>query len=117
MWDQSRYALNFFQNNNIPFWQMSSNNSRVSNSDWLLSSSDGAIHVLYRRDTSQASVGINLNGLAGVYSLKWYNPRTGGSLQNGSMTTLSGNGKNFVSFGNPPGRNDGKDWVLLLKKL
>ena len=117
MWDQSRYALAFFKNNNIPFWQMSNSNHRVSKSDWLMSSSDGTIHVLYRRDVSQPSDGIVMDGLPGVYSLKWYNPRTGGSLQNGSQISISGNGKNFVRFGSPPGPKDDNDWVLLLRKM
>jgi hypothetical protein len=118
MWNQSRYALDFFKNNNIPFWQMSNRNFRVSNNDWLLSSSDGTIHILYRRDVRQSTDGINMDGLPGVYSLKWYNPRAGGSLQNGSLTALTGGGKNFVSIGNPPGgREADKDWVLLLRKI
>ena len=117
MWDQSRHALTFFQNNSIPFWEMSSSNKRVSNSDWLLSSSDGKIHVLYRRKTNEPSDGINMDGLPGMYSVKWYNPRTGASLQNGSMTTLLDIGTNFSSYGNPPGPDNGKDWVLLLRKM
>lgn len=117
MWTQSRYALEFFKNNNIPFWQMSNNNSRVSTNDWLLSSSDGTIHVLYRRNRNLVTNGIKMDGLTGAYSLKWYNPRSGGSLQNGSLTSIVANGSNFVSFGTPPGSNDGKDWVLLLKNV
>lgn len=117
MWDQSRYALDFFKNNNIPLWQMSNRNDRVADRDWLLSSSDGEIHVLYRRDPNRVTAGILMDGLLGVYSLKWYNPRTGGSLGNGSISSIVGNGKNFVSFGDPPGLDDGKDWVLLLKRI
>ena len=50
--------------------------------------------------------------IRGNYIIKWYNPRSGGKLQNGSVTGVTGPGK--VSIGNPP--NDGdKDWAVLVK--
>ena len=96
---------------------MSNGNDRVADKDWLLSSSDGTIHVLYRRDPNRATAGILMEGLPGVYSLKWYNPRTGGTLLNGSIPSIMGNGKKYVSFGDPPGPDDANDWVLLLKRI
>jgi hypothetical protein len=116
MWTQSRYALEFFQKNSIPFWQMSNDANRINSlTDWLLSSSDGAVHVIYRRTTSTAGTGIKLD--VGTYSVKWYNPRLGGSLLNGSITTIAGNGVASIPYGNPPGPNDGKDWAILIKKV
>jgi len=45
--------------------------------------------------------------------VKWFNPRSGGALQNGSVTSLKGSGK--LSIGNPPS-DASKDWVVLVKK-
>ena len=115
MWMQSRYALDFFRNSNIPFHRMSYFPSRVNNAtDWLLSSSDGLVHVIYRRSTP-SSGSINMLGLPGTYTLKWFNPRAGGVLQNGSVTSIVGG--TSVSYGNPPNPADKKDWVLLVEKI
>ena len=116
MWMQSRYALEFFHNSNIPFHRMSYVSNRVNSAtDWLLSSSDGLVHVIYRRSTP-SSGSINMLGLQGTYDLKWFNPRAGGVLQNGSVTSIVG-GTSSISYGNPPDPADQKDWVLLLQKI
>ncbi|MHC4720548.1 MAG: putative collagen-binding domain-containing protein [Planctomycetota bacterium] len=53
-----------------------------------------------------------LNLAEGTYIVQWYNPRTGGKLQNGSVAEVTGPG--MVSLGNPPAGPD-KDWVILCK--
>jgi Putative collagen-binding domain of a collagenase len=115
MWTQSRYALEFFRNNDVPFHRMSNVPNRVKNAtDWLLSSSDMTVHVIYRRSTPSSGK-INMTGLPGTYSVNWYNPRMGGLLQNGSVTSIVGGGGS-VSFGSPPNPADTKDWALLLRR-
>jgi Putative collagen-binding domain of a collagenase len=116
MWTLSRYALEFFHNNDVPFHRMSNVPNRVdSTTDWLLSSSDATVHVIYRGSTP-SSGSIDMKGLPGTYSVKWYNPRTGGSLQAGSVSSILG-GNGSISYGNPPNLSDRKDWVILLRKL
>ena len=46
------------------------------------------------------------------YTVQWYNPRTGGALQNGTVTSVSGPGSQ--SIGMPPADAD-KDWVALVR--
>ncbi|MEJ7676104.1 MAG: hypothetical protein WKF59_26230 [Chitinophagaceae bacterium] len=41
----------------------------------------------------------NITLPSGNYTVKWYNPRKGGSLQNGSITNI---GSGTISIGNPP---------------
>jgi hypothetical protein len=53
---------------------------------------------------------INLFGQNKKYTVKWYNPRTGGALVNGSIKKIKSGNK--VSIGFPP--NQEKDWVALL---
>jgi hypothetical protein len=46
------------------------------------------------------------------YSVRWFDPRNGGSLQKGSVLTVSGPGP--VSLGLPPS-SSGMDWVALVR--
>jgi hypothetical protein len=109
MWDLSRYALEFFQNNTIEFWKMSNANDRVSNG-WCLAHEDGTMMVVYLIDGGTAS--IDLAGSTGTtYTSKWFNPRRGGALQDGSVRSLNVGGTRLL--GNAPNGAPG-DWVVLI---
>ena len=45
-------------------------------------------------------------------TVKWFNPRTGGALQDGSVTKVTGPGK--VSLGQPPTDSE-EDWAVLVR--
>jgi hypothetical protein len=53
-----------------------------------------------------------LNLTEGIYTVRWYNPRTGGELRNASITEVTGPGA--VALGNPPDEDD-RDWVVLCR--
>lgn len=118
MWDQSRYALEFFSKNAISFWEMSNDNSRVSNDNWLLMDPSGEHIVVYLRNGGSANV--DLSGLSpnnkSKASVKWYDPRNGGSLQNGSVQTLEYGGSSSQSLGNAPSHRN-KDWIVVLQAM
>ncbi len=105
MWDLTRYALEFFHNY-LPFNQMSPDDSLVS-VGWCLAK-PGEICAVYLPDGGIT----DLNLAAGSYTVQWYNPRTGGKLQKGSVTKVTGPG--MVSLGSPPAEG-GKDWAILCK--
>jgi len=105
-WDYVRFALSFFKNNNVPFWQMKESASLVS-SGWCLSQ-EGNVYVVYLKNGGIANLTINTSG---TYNVKWYDPRNGGSLQNGSITSISGTGAK--SLGNAPSSTT-EDWVVLV---
>jgi hypothetical protein len=112
MWTQSRYALEFFSDNDVKFWEMSNDNMRLpdDSEDFVLSSNvDGTVVVYRRSDNSN----IDLNGLSGRYNVQWYNPRSGGPLQVGSVLSVIGGFATPVDFGTPPVA-DGRDWVVLM---
>ena len=115
MWVQSRYALEFFTRNNVPFQDMVNGNSRVTNSNWcLVERSVGRVIVVYLRRGGTAS--INLSGLgnsASSLSVRWYDPRNGGALQTGSIKSIS-NGSAAQTLGNAP-NNSQTDWVVLIQ--
>lgn len=111
MYDQSRYALNFFSNYAIPFWNMSNNNAMVSNSNWCLADASGKNIVVFLISGGTATV--NVTALSGMtWTVGWYDPRVGGNLQNGSVTTISGGA--VRPLGSAP-HSSNKDWVVLLQ--
>ena len=107
MWDQSRYALEFFKNNAVPFWEMSNDNSIVS-SGWCLKQTTEDVLVVY---LPSGSANIDLS--SGTYSVDWYDPRNGGALQTGSVSSVDAG--NNVALGSAPNAPTG-DWVVLLKR-
>ena len=107
MWDQTRFALDFFRRH-LPFWEMEPDNDRVTGAKdaRLLARGDEVIAV-YLPSGGEASVRLG----SGAYDARWYNPRSGGELQPGM--TLEGPG--LKSLGRPPADAD-KDWAVLLRR-
>lgn len=107
LWDQTRYALEFFQNY-LPFENMHSANELTENPDDYVFAENGNTYVVYLPKVMETK--INLYGTDSKFTVKWYNPRLGGALQKGSVKSVKGGGA--VSIGLPP--NSDKDWVALL---
>ena len=110
-WDYCRHALNFFNNNNVPFQNMLSRNDLIGNNNNDNSAycfaNPGSHYAVYL--PNGGSKNLNLSGVSGTFQVKWYDPRNGGGLQNGSVTSISGGGSR--SIGNAP-NNTGKDWLV-----
>jgi hypothetical protein len=83
----------------IPYWQMSPNNTLVTNGYALVN--PGREYLIYL--PSGGSVTVNLAAASGTFPLEWYNPRTGIYTQ---QTTTSGGGSR--TFHAP----DNNDWIL-----
>jgi len=62
----------------------------------------------YRFDCSKLDLGKE----TGPFAVQWFNPRTGGRVQRGSVGTVKGPGP--VSIGAPPVDKD-EDWVALVR--
>ncbi|TXG39494.1 DUF5060 domain-containing protein [Seonamhaeicola maritimus] len=110
-WDQNRYALQFF-NNHIPFWDMEPRDDLMSDDISYCLAKEGEVYVVYTESNAD-KIKINLQKPEGEYEIKWYDPRQGGNLQDGSV--LSFNSTGVVKLGSPPSSPD-KDWVILLSK-
>lgn len=111
MWDQSRYALDFFSKNSIPFWMMANANEKLSTDDWLLMDIDGAHLVLYLRNGGTTT--IDLSGISTwTYTVEWFDPFIGGDLQSGSILSVSAG--SAMSVGDAP-YNETQDWVVLVR--
>ena len=109
-WNDAKVALDFF-NTHLRFWEMETNDGLTSSSnDYCLAKGNDsyAIYLPYGGSTN-----LNLSNASGNFSIKWFSPKNGGSLVNGSVSQISGGGNR--SIGNPP-NNTSSDWVALIKK-
>jgi hypothetical protein len=118
LWEQTDHALYFF-NKFLPVQQMKSmdnllpqngGKSPAAVEDYVLAKT-GQIYAVYIE--SGGTTKLNLNGTTAKFEVDWYDPRNGGNLQHGSVTTVTGGGT--VDLGSAPG-SLAKDWVVLLRK-
>ncbi|GAA4272456.1 hypothetical protein GCM10022258_17500 [Aquimarina gracilis] len=110
-WDYARHAIRFFDITDLPLTQMRNNNSLSSNNNDYCYAKQGEAYVVYLKNGG--STNLNLNGQSGQFTVKWYDPRNGGNLKNGSVTSVNGGGNR--SLGNAP-NNGNQDWVILITK-
>jgi hypothetical protein len=114
MWDQTRHAVEFFRTH-LPFPEMSSADAYVTREDAYAFASPGRVYAVY---LPPAGSGASAPEPAQVwlpeaeYTVRWYDPREAGPLQDGPVTTLQGPG--YRSLGNPPG-DPTDDWVALVR--
>ncbi|MHA7055798.1 Ig-like domain-containing protein [Aquimarina sp. M1] len=110
-WDYGRHAIRFFDITDLPLTEMRNNNSLSSNSNDYCYAKQGEAYVVYLKNGGTTN--LNLSGRSGQFTVKWYDPRNGGNLRNGSVTNVNGGGNR--SLGNAP-NNRGQDWVILITK-
>jgi len=110
-WDQNRHALHFFENE-IPFWEMAPANELLGENPGFCFAKTDETYIVYRHMSAETT-SLDLGNSGKEFSVQWYDPRNGGALLEGSITTVVGNG--IQSLGNPPSEQN-KDWVVLLKK-
>ena len=104
---QMRHAYDFYHDNNLPFYQMYNQDELVENG-WV-HGTNGDNYVIYIEENNAGSTTMRL---LGDYEIKWYDPRSGGTLQDGSITNVSAG--DAVNIGLPPTDTD-LDWVALVR--
>jgi hypothetical protein len=109
MWDQTRFALDFFQKY-LPFNQMESLDELTSAGFCL--AAPGKVYALYLPGEGPAT--LDLGSHPGTYSVAWYDPRHGGSLQEGSIAAINGGKRTTVGI---PPESPEKDWVCLIQAV
>ncbi|WP_303317480.1 DUF5060 domain-containing protein [Flavivirga abyssicola] len=110
LFNWSRIAiLQFFEGNNLEYWKMQNNDALASGNKNRCLAQVGKTYVIYLENGGSSN--LNLSGQSGNFNVKWFNPRNGGNLQNGSVTSITGGGNK--SIGNPP-NNVNSDWVALI---
>ena len=112
-WDICRHALRFFTLNDIPFWEMSNDNSVTSVSSDLVFYKPGDTYVIYLKNGGSTEVDLSSTNGTALFDIRWFDPRNGGSLQSGSIPILVGGDQRHIGF--PPADIE-FDWVALVQR-
>jgi hypothetical protein len=107
-WDYCRIALSFFRDHRIPFWQME---GADADGGKYLFAKKGEVYLLYLPEGGSAS--LDLAGVTGNFSVRWFNPREGGGLQKGEVARVRGGGG--VTLGAPP-ESPSEDWLAVIRR-
>jgi len=111
MWDLTRYALEFFQNH-LQFARMLHHDELTSAPDDYCLASPGGQYAIYL--PSGGTTDLDLGSASGTFRIRWFNPRQGGPMEVGTLTSATGPGK--INIGQPP-RDTDKDWVALVDRV
>jgi hypothetical protein len=106
VWNQCRYALEFFRKYEIPFWDMKCEDELTANTDDYVLCKPGQIYLVYLKHGGK----VQLNTAAGNFTYGWFNPRTGDGL-NGLLNTGSVDVGQKVEVTAP----DTNDWLLVVQ--
>ncbi len=111
-WDYCRHAKAFFDQH-LPVATMVARNDLVGNpgngnSRYCLAAV-GARYAVYL--PSGGTTTLDLTGVSGTFDVRWYDPRAGGALRNGSLTSLVGGGQR--NLGSSPDQGT-QDWAVLI---
>lgn len=114
-WGYSSIALNFFRDNEIPFWEMESRNDLISadpkkNTGYCLAK-EGEVYLVYLPSAGRRMV-LDLKDQAGTFTVYWFNPREGGDLIKGA--SIRGGGNTVLPAS--PKSNADADWLAVIRK-
>jgi hypothetical protein len=114
-WDYGRIAIDFFHAQRIPFWEMRSADELVGNptrdnSRYCFAKLND-VYLVYLPSGGMAD--LDLSKATGQFSVAWFDPRNGGPLKLGSLSTVKGGGP--VTLGPPPD-NPGEDWLIVIRR-
>ena len=102
----SSYCVNvFFDGNHIPYSEMLV--STASSTGWCLAK-NGAVYVVFLPNGGTANITLPV----GNYAVRWFDPRNGGTLKNGSVTAITGDGS-AKNIGAAPSAST-EDWAILV---
>ncbi|MCD6355591.1 MAG: DUF5060 domain-containing protein [Prolixibacteraceae bacterium] len=109
-WEQSTTATQFI--NRFPLEEMKSADDLVNVKGAFCLTKKDELYIIYLPSgTKNAKLNIDLKK---PLTVKWFNPREGGKMQDGSKTSIQGTG--FNALGNPPSAAE-KDWVVVVKAV
>jgi PKD repeat protein len=97
-----------FVQENMPFYDAFPRQDLI-NTGYCLAVEEEA-YLIYLPNGGTAD--LNLSGNSKGYTLQWFDPRNGGQLQNGNVTSLTGGA--VRNIGTPPSSHN-EDWACLIK--
>lgn len=108
VWEQTKHALDFFHEH-LPFPDMLPSDELASGAMAHALAVPGSIYALYLPEGGTPT--LDLSAGARTFQVSWFDPKEGGPLQAGSITTVTGG--DVVSLGAPPATH-ARDWVVLV---
>ena len=108
MWELTRFAVDFFQQY-LPFAEMESADQLTTREDDYCFAKRGSVYAIYLPQGGSTEVDLE----AGRFLVRWFNPRRGGSLKNGTPSEITGPGKGSTG---PPPKDPDRDWVCLITR-
>ena len=111
LWDLTGYAIELLRRF-YPFAEMTHHDELTSAEDDYCLAIPGEYYAIYL--PNGGTTNLDLGDNSSTFMLRWYNPRAGGSLQEGSVGEVTGPGS--VAIGHPP-KDPDKDWVAALRLM
>jgi hypothetical protein len=109
-WDYCRIALEFFSDNDIPFWRMKNADELVGNpthdNSLYCLALKGELYLVYLPQGGEAT--LDLTDASGAFNLEWFNPRAGGTIRPG-VDIMGGTSATIHA-------PDAEDWLGLVKR-
>ena len=109
MWQQSAVAHDFFKQ--LDYTAMRHADELLEYSNDYCFAKPGDTYAVYLVDGGTAK--LDLRDVDGQFTVRWYNPRIGGTLQEGTVKTVRGG--NWVKIGKAPSEV-GEDWAVLVRR-
>ncbi len=111
-WEACRIALDFFREHEIPVQQMQPADQRIGNpthdnSKYCLAQ-PGRLYLVYLPQGGATT--LDLSDAEGTFSVRWYNPRQGGSLTLRGPQAVAGGQQVTIAAADP----GGADWLAIV---
>ncbi|MEM7365265.1 MAG: PKD domain-containing protein, partial [Pseudomonadota bacterium] len=104
----TQHAVDFLHNY-LPFWEMEPDNSLTTDTESFVFHKPGEVYAVSLPEGGTTD--LNLTGFPGTYTVQWYDPWNGGDLQEGTITSIGGDG--IANIGLPP-HTANEQWVALI---
>lgn len=114
-WEYGRLAIDFLHSSGIPFWEMKNadelvGNKTHDNSEYCLAKANEVYLVYLTRGGTRM---LDLSKASGEFAVAWFDPRNGGAMKKGSVTTVKGGAP--APLGMPPD-NPNEDWLAVVRR-
>jgi hypothetical protein len=110
MWEMTRFALEFFHGW-LPFATMAPHDELTTAEDDYCLADPGNVYAVYL--PAGGAPELDLGDSSATFEIHWFNPRKGGSLQTGTVVSVTGPGKTRIG---QPQEDTDKDWAVLVER-
>ena len=110
-WNMGAHCIQFFEKHDFPVLEMSSKNQLISSEGDFCFANEGDTYIVLLKKGGESKLDLKQSG--GEFTVQWFDPRNGGTLQSGSVQTIRGSGKQLL--GTPPNHAE-KDWVVVVRR-